>query len=299
MIKQNVLRALLLMLYVPICGAQQPQTKQQPTTRTLATKNVSATPQTNAPSQRQAPQQPLTHAPQASIPAQRTQVSAPAPSAPQASAPAASTAQSAAMSLPTSISAATSAFSQAASSSKKPSAPSASTAKSAQSPRQSAKQSQHTKESHTQKHTVEKMTLPLYVGIILEKDNSYFLIERKNTNWAQGYWNFPGGLVEPKETIMHAAIRETQEEIGVTVKPEDFEQVHVIHVKKSPTNTLDIVGIYFKATKWTGTPHNAEPAKITNAQWFDAKKLPTKLTEHAQLAVNGLTTGKRYSESGW
>lgn len=141
--------------------------------------------------------------------------------------------------------------------------------------------------------------LPVYVGIILVQENSIFLIERKNTNWAQGFWNFPGGLVESDESVLQAAIRETQEEIGVEVNPEDFELVHVIHVKKSETNTQDIIGIYFKAERWTGTPHNAEPTKIAQAQWFKRDALPTNITEHAQLALNGLRSSKHYSESGW
>ncbi len=144
----------------------------------------------------------------------------------------------------------------------------------------------------------EKMKLPIYVGIILEKNNDYFLIERKNTDWAQGHWNFPGGLVEHNETILEAAIREAEEEVGVIIAPEDFEQVHVIHVKKSATNSQDIVGIYFKTNKWQGTPHNAEPAKIANASWFSNDQLPKQLTEHAQLAINGLKTGNRYSNNG-
>ncbi len=143
------------------------------------------------------------------------------------------------------------------------------------------------------------LKLPIYVGIILMQDTSYFLIERKNTNWAQGYWNFPGGLVDPHETVMQAAIRETREEIGVIVNPEDFELVQVIHIKKSTTNTQDIIGIYFKAHRWTGIPHNAEPEKITGAQWYSLQALPSKITEHAQLALNGLKTGTRYSENGW
>ena len=47
----------------------------------------------------------------------------------------------------------------------------------------------------------EILHLPLYVGIILQKNNSVFLIQRTNTNWMSGYWNFPGGLVEKNESI--------------------------------------------------------------------------------------------------
>ena len=38
--------------------------------------------------------------------------------------------------------------------------------------------------------------LPAYVGIILKNNNQILLVQRHNTDWASGYWNFPGGLLE-------------------------------------------------------------------------------------------------------
>lgn len=137
--------------------------------------------------------------------------------------------------------------------------------------------------------------LPAYVGIILEKDGKVFLIQRSNTDWRSGYWNFPGGLLEKDESLKQAAIRETKEEVGVLVKPEDFELVHILHVRKSATNTQDIIGCYFKATRWEGTVRNNEPHKIADAQWFKTDELPSNTTEHAQLALKN----QCYAESGW
>lgn len=37
-----------------------------------------------------------------------------------------------------------------------------------------------------------------------------------------GFWEFPGGKVEPGESEFEALIRECQEEIGVTIAPERF-----------------------------------------------------------------------------
>jgi 8-oxo-dGTP pyrophosphatase MutT (NUDIX family) len=142
-------------------------------------------------------------------------------------------------------------------------------------------------------------SLPAYIGIVLQKNKSIFLIQRSNTNWMSGYWNFPGGLLENNESLVMAAIRETQEEIGVIVKPDDFRLAHVIHVHKNRENTQDIFGFYFIAECWEGIPTNNEPNKIIGAQWFNLDYLPFKITGHAKNALYGIKEGVFYSESGW
>ena len=44
-------------------------------------------------------------------------------------------------------------------------------------------------------------TTPAYVGIILKKDNQVLMVKRHNTDWAQGFWNFPGGLLEVSRQV--------------------------------------------------------------------------------------------------
>ena len=64
--------------------------------------------------------------------------------------------------------------------------------------------------------------LPVYVGIILKDHNDILLVQRHNTDWMSGHWNFPGGLLEENETLTTAAARETLEEVGVVVDPSDY-----------------------------------------------------------------------------
>lgn len=141
---------------------------------------------------------------------------------------------------------------------------------------------------------------PAYVGIILLSSNGdCFLVKRANSAWAESCWNFPGGLVEPGESIIDAAVRETQEEIGVRVNPAYFRLTHVLDVQKGGTNTQSIYGFYFMARVWEGEPKNNEPAKITDAQWFSPKALPENITEHAMLALQAIAQSKTYMQSGW
>lgn len=139
--------------------------------------------------------------------------------------------------------------------------------------------------------------LPCYVGIILAKDNEFLLIKRHNSDWASGCWNFPGGLVEENETLINAAAREAKEELGVIIATKDLELVHVLQVQANHQNTKDIIGFYFLARKWEGTPINNEPHRHSAVGWFSSDKLPENTTEHAKQALYGVKTGLRYSEN--
>lgn len=133
--------------------------------------------------------------------------------------------------------------------------------------------------------------LPVYVGIILRKANQILLIQRINSDWASGYWNFPGGSLEQNETLEQAVIRETQEELNVKI--EKPELVHVLYVDEK----INIIGFYFLSTSWYGEPINNEPHKHSQIGWFDINNLPSDITNHALLAINGIKNKIYYSES--
>lgn len=143
------------------------------------------------------------------------------------------------------------------------------------------------------------LKLPTYVGIILKDENDILLVQRHNTDWMSGHWNFPGGLLEENETLVAAAARETLEEVGVVVNPSDFTLAQVLHVRANEKNTQDILGIYFMAEVWQGTPTNKEPHRHNAVAWFAMDDLPAHITEHALLAIESIKTGKKYSEHGW
>lgn len=137
--------------------------------------------------------------------------------------------------------------------------------------------------------------LPAYVGIILQKDDRFLLVQRCNTDWADGCWNFPGGLLEEDETLAQAAAREAHEEIGVMIDPNDFELIHVLQARKTPTHNKEILGFYFLAKKWQGIPFNKEPHRHSNIAWFNCNQLPKEITQHALQEFNALKTGNRFS----
>jgi 8-oxo-dGTP diphosphatase len=55
------------------------------------------------------------------------------------------------------------------------------------------------------------------VGILIDPQGRVLITRRAPQTHQGGLWEFPGGKVEPGETIVDALARELKEELGVTV----------------------------------------------------------------------------------
>ncbi|MBX7076893.1 MAG: (deoxy)nucleoside triphosphate pyrophosphohydrolase [Methanobacteriaceae archaeon] len=59
------------------------------------------------------------------------------------------------------------------------------------------------------------------VAAIIKKDNQFLATQRGYGEFIN-MWEFPGGKIESGETQKEALIREIQEELNATIKPEKF-----------------------------------------------------------------------------
>ncbi|GAC1389444.1 MAG: NUDIX domain-containing protein [Variovorax sp.] len=78
----------------------------------------------------------------------------------------------------------------------------------------------------------DRQAIEVAVGVLLRPDGAFLLTSRPPGKVYEGYWEFPGGKVEPGETVEQALRRELQEEIGVTVgtvHPWKIERVDYPH----------------------------------------------------------------------
>ena len=100
---------------------------------------------------------------------------------------------------------------------------------------------------------------------MLSDSNGNILVEdRKDPDWP-GIC-FPGGHVEPGESFTEAAVRETQEETGLTVL-----DPRLCGVKQFQTeNGARYVVFFYKATQWTGTIQSSEEGDVF---WIPRKEL--------------------------
>jgi 8-oxo-dGTP diphosphatase len=63
----------------------------------------------------------------------------------------------------------------------------------------------------------ERAVVDVAVGVLLQANGLFLLTSRPEGKVYAGYWEFPGGKLEPGETVEQALRRELQEELGITI----------------------------------------------------------------------------------
>lgn len=135
----------------------------------------------------------------------------------------------------------------------------------------------------------------LSVYLILEQNNKILLGLRQNTGFMDGYWALPAGHAEDGERAKISMIREAKEEIGIDIKEQDLEVVHVMHRNTNREN-LDI---FMKLSNYEGEIQNMEPHKCKELKFFSKNSLPDNIVEYAKYAVNQSDEREIYSEYDW
>lgn len=64
---------------------------------------------------------------------------------------------------------------------------------------------------------IDRQAVDVAVGILSDAQGRFLLTSRPTGKIYAGFWEFPGGKIEPGETVEQALRRELQEEIGITL----------------------------------------------------------------------------------
>lgn len=124
------------------------------------------------------------------------------------------------------------------------------------------------------------------VAALIEFDGKLLVCQRRRGSRFELMWEFPGGKVEPGESLETALARELREELGAAARigPEIYRVQHRYDELKEP---LDL--IFFVA--------GLDPAKVKNLEfeqlaWCEPKSLPElKFLPADRTLIEKLATG--------
>lgn len=114
---------------------------------------------------------------------------------------------------------------------------------------------------------LENSFTPLLVVAValLRADGRVLMQQRPLGNMHGGLWEFPGGKVDPGESPEVAAVRELDEELGLTFGGEALEAVGFASGwtgDEGAANRRSLVILLYVCRRWQGEPHPHEAEAI-------------------------------------
>jgi 8-oxo-dGTP diphosphatase len=126
----------------------------------------------------------------------------------------------------------------------------------------------------------DRKIVDVAVGILFHTDGTFLLTSRPEGKPYSGYWEFPGGKLEPGESVEQALGRELYEELGIHIGkvvhwkveivdyPHALVQLHFCKVFEWTSNLVMREGQSFS---WESLPvqmHPVLPGTVPVLQWL-------------------------------
>ena len=136
---------------------------------------------------------------------------------------------------------------------------------------------------------------PVTVHLFFFREDRILLLRRFNTGYRDGEYSVPAGHLDGNESVMGAARREAQEEIGVRIEAAGTFFSSVMHRIEDDER----VDFFVHVHQWNGEPVNAEPEKCDELCWADVHDLPSNTIPYVKRAIENHLNQVRFDEFGW
>jgi len=153
----------------------------------------------------------------------------------------------------------------------------------------------------TTKRRVEKYNdpmrakFPVTVHLLFLRNDQILLLRRFNTGYADGQYSVPAGHLDGGETVMDAAAREAEEEVGIRIEHRNMTFSTVMHRMEGDLED-ERVDFFIQVHRWPGEPFNAEPDKCDDLRWVDIHQLPVNMVPYVKQALENHHAGIPFDE---
>ena len=127
------------------------------------------------------------------------------------------------------------------------------------------------------------LVLPHSVVVLFDENNKILLEERAD----DGYFDFPGGSIDLKESAEEAAARELYEETGIVAdelvlfKVYSGEITHYVYFNGDEIYGVDLV---YLCHKWHGEL-NPQIEEVKNLKFYDIDDMPSKMSKRNKQII--------------
>ena len=113
----------------------------------------------------------------------------------------------------------------------------------------------------------DRKLVEVAVGVLIKPNGDFLLTSRPPGKVFEGYWEFPGGKLEPGETVHQALKRELHEELGIDIEASQAWKTEVIDYPHA------LVRLNFcRVFAWAGD------LQMKEGQQFCWQRLPVSVT---------------------